>query len=86
MSALVGKLAPTHTFWAKYSVADFGSAVPSAYFSSPIEPLRTLARTPSRWREHRRELARPDSVMTNLSRGKRSNTPDSSMCTRLRLP
>ena len=85
-SAVVGKLAPTQTLWAKYSLADFGNDVPSAYFSSPIEPLRTLATMPSRCCSIGANWARPDSVITNFRRGKRSNTPDNNMWTRLRFP
>ena len=65
-------------FWWMYSLARRGGAISSVKRISPVEPLRSplierveaLAESPSQ--------PPPCSVSTNFSRGKRSNTPDSS--------
>jgi hypothetical protein len=81
-----GKLAPTQQLCWKYSVAERGSEFSSVYFSSPISPLRTIAMTRSSCSSSGGNAAAEPSVITNFSFGKRSNTPESSMCTKGRMP
>ena len=81
-----GKLAPTQQFWWKYSVAERGMAFSAVYLSSPISPLRTLAMMRSSWSSIGGMAAAEPSVSTNLRRGKRSNTPESSMWEKARKP
>ena len=80
-SAGPGKLAPIQTFCMKYSDADRWIALSDVYLSSPISPLRTLAIVWSSCLSSGGNTAAEASVITNFIRGKRSNTPESSMCT-----